>query len=351
MIMSELRDITVLYTACGAVYTPAFIDCLKDNGERNIRVIGADMAYDETIAPLIDKLYVTPKAIEPGYVDALLKICKSEKVDVLIPGMSNELVKLWDKRKEFEKIGSIVSLSNKESIEITTDKFRFYTFLKDNNLPVPKFALITNSEELLAACTHCGYPERPVCVKATNLSGSRGIRIIKSDVSRFDILFGEKPNSMFTTMDELQATLREKDTMPEMMAMEYLPGVEGSVDLIGDNGKVLYAGYRESTVNLASIPQVAEVKENKEAIDIATKVCEALKIDGNADFDFKEDENGHPVLMEVNPRVAATMKIFKKAGMNLPYLRIKQLLGEELPEVEIKYGIKMKRRYQEMFSE
>lgn len=349
--MSELRDITVLYTACGAVYTPAFIDCLKDNGERNIRVIGADMAYDETIAPLIDKLYVTPKAIEPGYVDALLKICKSEKVDVLIPGMSNELVKLWDKRKEFEKIGSIVSLSNKESIEITTDKFRFYTFLKDNNLPVPKFALITNSEELLAACTHCGYPERPVCVKATNLSGSRGIRIIKSDVSRFDILFGEKPNSMFTTMDELQATLREKDTMPEMMAMEYLPGVEGSVDLIGDNGKVLYAGYRESTVNLASIPQVAEVKENKEAIDIATKVCEALKIDGNADFDFKEDENGHPVLMEVNPRVAATMKIFKKAGMNLPYLRIKQLLGEELPEVEIKYGIKMKRRYQEMFSE
>lgn len=349
--MSELRDITVLYTACGAVYTPAFIDCLKENGERNIQVIGADMAYDETIAPLIDKLYVTPKAIEPGYVDSLLEICEKEKVDVLIPGMSNELVKLWDRRKEFEEIGTIVSLSNKESIEITTDKYRFYTFLKENNLPVPKFALVKNSEELLAACTYCGYPEKPVCVKATNLSGSRGIRIIKPDVSRFDILFGEKPNSMFTTMDELQATLREKDTMPEMMAMEYLPGVEGSVDLIGDNGRVLYAGYRESTVNLASIPQVAEVKENEEAIDIATNVCEVLKIDGNADFDFKEDENGHPVLMEVNPRVAATMKIFKKAGMNLPYLRIKQLLGEELPEVEIKYGIKMKRRYQEMFSE
>lgn len=350
MIMSKLRDITVLYTACGAVYTPAFIDCLKKNGERNIRVIGADMAYDETIAPLIDKLYVTPKAIESGYVDALLDVCKKENVDILIPGMSNELVKLWDRRKDFEQIGTILSISNKESIEITTNKYKFYTFLKENDLPVPKFALVKNSEELLAACIHCGYPEKPVCVKATNLSGSRGIRIIKSDVSRFDILFGEKPNSMFTTMDELQSTLREKDTMPEMMAMEYLPGVEGSVDLIGDNGTVIYAGYRESTVNLASIPQVAEVKDNKEAIDIATKVCEVLKIDGNADFDFKEDENGHPVLMEVNPRVAATMKIFMVAGMNLPYLRIKQLLGEELPKVKIKYGVKMKRRYQEMFA-
>ena len=53
--------------------------------------------------------------------------------------------------------------------------------------------------------------------------------------------------------------------------------------------------------------------------------------------------------MEINPRVAATMAIFKAGGMNLPYLRIKQLLGEELPEIEIKTGVKMKRRFQEMF--
>ena len=52
----------------------------------------------------------------------------------------------------------------------------------------------------------------------------------------------------------------------------------------------------------------------------------------------------------VDSRIAATMKIFAEGGMNLPYLRIKQLLGEELPRVELKYGIKMKRRYLEMFS-
>ena len=54
--------------------------------------------------------------------------------------------------------------------------------------------------------------------------------------------------------------------------------------------------------------------------------------------------------MEINPRIAATMQIFKEGGLNLPYLRIKMLLGEELPKVEIKYGVKMRRRYLEMFS-
>ena len=53
--------------------------------------------------------------------------------------------------------------------------------------------------------------------------------------------------------------------------------------------------------------------------------------------------------MEINPRVAATMAIFKHGGMNLPYLRIKQLLGEDLPDIKINTGIVMKRRYAEMF--
>ena len=159
----------------------------------------------------------------------------------------------------------------------------------------------------------------------------------------------EKPNSFYNTMEELLATLKEKDTMPEMMAMEYLPGTEGSVDLLAENGSILYMAYRENTVNLHSIPQAGELKDNPEAYEIAEKVISALDLTGNADLDFKNNAEGHPVIMEINPRIAATMKIFKMGGLNLPYLRIKHLLGEELPKVEVKYGIKMKRRYLEMF--
>ena len=102
-------------------------------------------------------------------------------------------------------------------------------------------------------------------------------------------------------------------------------------------------------MNLHSIPQVATLSYNKEAYEIAEQVIGALGLSGNADLDFKADAEGRPVLMEINPRIAATMQIFKLGGINLPYLRIKQLLGEDLPEIEIKYGVKMRRRYLEMF--
>lgn len=346
-----MKDLNVLVSACEAQFMPGLADCLKNNGERNIRIIGVDMGDDPTVLQLVDVFYKVPPATDSSYVDALLNICRKEHVDVVLPFMSDELIPLVDRKAEFEKLGVKVSVSDRRSIELTTNKFKFYEFLKDNNLPVPRFSRIQKADDLISACEACGYPESAVCVKATELSGSRGIRIIKPGASRFDILFHEKPNSFFTTMEELGATLHEKEEMPEMMTMEYLPGMEGSVDLIADKGKILYMAYRESTVNLHSIPQAGELKDNPEAFDIAEKVISALQLTGSADLDFKNDKDGHPVLMEINPRIAATMKIFKEGGMNLPYLRIKQLLGEEMPRVEIRNGIKMKRRYLEMFAE
>ncbi len=345
-----LRNVTVLVTAAGAQFSPGLVQCLRDNGERTIRVIGTDMYEDKTLISLFDKVYVVPEVTDLGYINALLDICKKEHVDVLLPFMSAELLLLIDRKDEFESIGTKISVSDRRSVELTNNKLKFYEFLRDNGLNVPKFASVRCADDLLSACETVGYPEKAVCVKATELSGSRGIRIIDASKSRFDILFEQKPNSFYTTFDELQATLCERDTMPEMMAMEFLPGAEGSVDLIADHGKILYMAYRESNVNLASIPQEATLADNQETYAIAEAVIEKLGLTGNADLDFKYDENGHPVLMEINPRIAATMQIFKVGGMNLPYLRVKMLLGEELPDIDIRYGVKMHRRYLEMFS-
>lgn len=345
-----MREITVLLTACAAQFAPGIVNCLKENGERNVRLIGVDMHEDKTLCALYDALYPVPAAADPRYAETLLSICKTERVDVLMPFMSAELLPLIDRQDDFEAAGTRLSVSDRRSVEICANKLRFYEFMQASGLKVPKFRAVRTADELLPACEAAGYPEKAVCVKATELSGSRGIRILDPAKSRYDLLFGEKPNSMYTTMEELQAALRERPQMPEMMAMECLPGEEGSVDLLADHGKILYMAYRESNVNLASIPQEATLADNPEAYAIARGVIAALGFDGSADLDFRCDAEGRPVLMEVNPRIAATMRIFKEGGMNLPYLRVKQLLGESLPPASICYGLKMKRRYLEMFA-
>ena len=93
-------------------------------------------------------------------------------------------------------------------------------------------------------------------------------------------------------------------------------------------------------------------EEDKNGIINFNKLCEdivrELNLDGNIGFDFMLDENDTPWLTDLNPRVTATIILYAGAGMNFPYLRVKQLLGEELPEVSLKYGTRLVRKYMDV---
>ena len=86
-----MKDLCVLVTAAGNVFMPGTLACLKNNGERNIRLIGADMSDDASILQMCDAAYQVPRGNDPSYADVLMEICNKEKVDVLLPIMSVEL--------------------------------------------------------------------------------------------------------------------------------------------------------------------------------------------------------------------------------------------------------------------
>ncbi|MBO4467849.1 MAG: ATP-grasp domain-containing protein [Clostridia bacterium] len=288
--MKAFKDLTVLVTAAGNQYMLGMAECLHDNGERNIRIVGVDMTEDVTVLQMMDAVYKTSRATSPTYIDELLDICKKEKVDIIMPIMSAELIALAENKDRFAEIGTIVSISNIDSLKICNNKYNLYSFMKQQGLTVPKFTKITTFSEFDDAIKYVGYPEKGVCIKATELSGSRGIRIIDPTKSRYDILFGEKPNSFFTSYEELKEILSGHEELPELMIMEYLPGEEFSVDLVADNGKVLYMCARQSNSILASIPQTATTFHEPRAYKLCEDIVKALHFDGNADFDFKYDE-------------------------------------------------------------
>lgn len=344
-----MKDIKVLLTAAGSPAAPGLIKCLKNNGERKVYVVGTDMKADATINQMCEVVRLVPAASAENYIDELLKVCIEENVDVLIPGISQELPELQKRKKEFEAVGTKVSVSDGEGLLIANDKIALYEYLRENGFTVPKFRIAKSLEEFVVACEFMGYPDNAICVKIKNGSGSRGIRIIDPSISRFDIFAGEKPNSFFTTYDDMISVLKEAKSFPELLIMDYLPGLEYSVDLLAEHGDTKYIVGRESNVISASIPQEATLAFNKEAYDMSKRIVKSLELDGNVDLDFKFDAEGHPQLMEINPRLAATLSIIAAGGCNLLYFRVKQLLGEELPKVDVEYGIKLKRRYGEYF--
>ena len=343
-----MRDLTVLITAAGNVFMPGTTACIRNNGERNIRLIGADMNDDKTMLEMVDAYYPVPRGDDPRYVEVLLEICEKEHVDVVLPIMSVELNALAKNRARFERIGTRVSVSEREALRIANNKLLLLDFMAEQGLPCAKYFRVSTLEELENASRALGYPQLPVCVKLTQCSGSRGFRILDESKSRYELFLHEKPTSCYASLGDFAEMFRN-NPMPEMLVMEYLPGAEYTVDLLADQGKVLYNCCRKSLRMENSIMLDSVIVDNRQVLNLCAAVTEKLKLDGNIGFDVRERADGTPVIMECNPRITAGIPAFASAGVNLPYLCIKKLLGEPLPEVQLQFGSIMRRRWMEMY--
>lgn len=346
----KFKDLVILVSAAGSPSMPGGLACYRSNGERNVRIIGMDMADDPSVRFLVDTFYKVPSATAEDYCNKVIEICKKENVDVYMPSISAEVSAVSARLKEFEDLGVKVSVSNMESVAIANNKLRTYQVLEKAGIPVPQFYAVHSVEDFIEGCRYMGYPEKAVCLKIVNGSGSRGVRIIDAQKSRYEIFAYEKPNSFYTSYEDMLSILRSAPKLDEMMLLEVMHGPEFTVDLLADQGKVLYEVGRENIVSLMSIAQESVLKYDEHAYKICADVVNLLNMDGNVGFDFMRNDKEEAVLMDINPRLTATVSVIAAGGVNLPYLRIKQLLGEPLPKCKPVYGTRIKRRYGEIYT-
>ena len=66
-----MRPITVLLTAAGSPGTAALVRALRQNGERDVRLVGADMSERSVGRHLCDAFQLVPPGDDPGFADAV----------------------------------------------------------------------------------------------------------------------------------------------------------------------------------------------------------------------------------------------------------------------------------------
>jgi len=68
-----------------------------------------------------------------------------------------------------------------------------------------------------------GYVESRVCFKPPVSKGSRGFRILASDIDRRDLLLNFKPEAVYMSLEEFKEIFSFGD-FPELMPMEVAEG-------------------------------------------------------------------------------------------------------------------------------
>lgn len=156
-----------------------------------------------------------------------------------------------------------------------------------------------------------------------------------------DIGQGAKGTATVYSKEEIQFYL-DKDK--SLILMEYLPGKEYTIDCFTDrHGQLLFCGARErerinNGISVATFPVY-----NKNLMEMAQTINNVLKLRGAWFFQVKQRTNGKFVLMEIEPRIAGSMGLYRNMGVNLPLLSVMDRLNIDVKVICNKFYIKMDR--------
>lgn len=315
-----MRDIKILLTAAGCPGASTLIRMLKNNGERNIEIIGVDMNPYAIGKFMCDKFYTVPAANdEEKYISRLKEIMLIEKPDILFPQSSAEVHPISKHKKGFEFLGAKVLVASSYEIEVCNDKAMTYRMLEGTGVPLPRTYYPKNMDEFLECSKLLGYPEKDICFKPNISKGSRGFRIISSRINRAHLILNERPNNLYITMEDFIDIFKD-EKFPLIMLMEYVEGNEFTVDAFSINGEmILRTAKTRDSIN-TGLAMAFKTIDRSDLIEYSKKIVEKIRIDYYANIQFKGDK-----LLEINPRVSTFVY---QDDFNIPYLGIKYLLGE-----------------------
>ncbi len=335
-----MDDLTILVTGSGAPGIAGTLYSLQHNFDsRKITAIGTDVKEDVVGKYLCDRFYRIARPSTDEYLPQLLRICKREGVDVLLPQNTAELSILAEHKDEFEDIGTMVAVSSKESIDIANNKHDLLKNAVEIGVPAPKFHLVDNMDDLIKFAEELGWPEKPVVIKPPVSNGMRGLRIIDESLDLRSMFFAEKPSGVYVKMEGLGDILGP--AFPELLVTEYLAGEEYTVDAL--QAERLTVIPRTRDLIKSGITFNGTVEKNEEIIGYSEKLSKKIGLDYAFGFQFKLDEEGLPKLLESNPRVQGTMVLATFAGANIIYGAVKRAMNEEVPEFKVSWGARILR--------
>ncbi len=316
--------LTVVVTASGAPGTAALLRALRENGERDVRLVGTDMSERSIGRHLCDAFHVVPRGSDPGFADAVLDVARHEGATAVLPQSSFDLPGLAAAREQFAGEGVAVLVASPEAVRRSNDKAESYAMLDAIGVRGPAWRRVHGIEGITEAAHALGYPDRELALKPVFSSGSRGFRILSASADRREQLLTNRPGvAESMRLEDLLDVLGPGDDT-ELLVMELTTGKERTIDGIASGGRILLGHPKTREAMRAGLAMYFETVDDPTLVDVATRIVAELDLDHFFNIQLVGEH-----VIEINPRIST---IVYQEDLNLPWLGVKHALGEIAPD-------------------
>lgn len=265
------------------------------------------------------------------YQDELLTLLRRMRPGVLMcisDGNAAALHTLRDEVPEEVKI----ALPGAAAFSATADKAATLAVAKSLGIPIPRGQALSDPSEIARTAAEIGYP---VVVKPTR--SWRALTREGEPVSGRRVV-----GALVRNRRELEVVVADlAEPGHPVLVQEYAPGARVEIALVRGPGRSFGA---VAVVTTRTWPLLGGNSVMRQTIPMPPAILaqvenllDSLGYQGFAHAEFRFDARGVPVLMEINNRFCASIELYLRAGVNLPFLLWSLVSGRPLPEKPLPY--------------
>lgn len=329
--MTQFR---MLVTAAGGALSPLNIQLMKAGKRHDIWVAAVDANVNASGRYFADYFETVPNGEHPHYVDAIVDLVKRQKIDLVLPWSDEEALGLSENRERISAEGAILACTSTPMLNIMNDKAATFRKLEDSGLRVPAWTLVENKGGLWDAVVEFYAKYGEYVVKPVVARGNRGTFVIRGDGGEAEHFLGSR--EIHLSQNEFLAQFFDDaaSTLPAMV-MERLFPPAYDIDVLAKGGRLLRAMPRER-LNPAGVPFTGGIlRPCPKLMALAERVTEIFKLDWLYDYDLMTNRDGHPIVIEVNPRPSGSIAAAILAGVPFYDDVVSLAKNEPLPEIEM----------------
>lgn len=207
---------------------------------------------------------------------------------------------------------------------IAVNKARTLAVAAELGIDAPGNLTVANPDDLEDALDAVGLPAVIKPCESWIGEDGHGIRVVPQ---------------LVTTPEEAERVVRDLTRFGgTTLYQRFVGGRREAVSLLYAHGTV-YARFAQwaqrtfpplggDSVLRESIPVPKDIGDQAEAL------IRAIDLEGYSEIEFRRDEEGTPYLMEINPRLSASVEIAVRSGVDFPFLLKQWALGDAINRVE-----------------
>jgi len=287
---------------------------IRSLGHRGLRVAALDTSSKGV--PAFSSRWCQQAFCAPSYEQSteaylayLEQLLDQNRARVLIPSSDGTLALIRQHREQLDQRVRI-ALANEPTLGIAINKNQTLEIAKRLGLGIPQSVNIASVNDVSAAVHEIGLPAVIKPVESWLWGEQQGARLVCR---------------LVTTLDEARCSVEELTSLGgSTLYQQYLSGRREAVSLLYANGEI-YARFAQWAKR--TNPPLGGISVLRQSIavpqdigDQAERLVREIELEGYSEVEFRRDSTGNPFLMEINPRLSASVEVAVRAGVDFPYL-------------------------------